>query len=165
LASQVLACATARWTAGPLARIISAVSAWTYYSPLLFGALLVVALNDALRATLPPLEPWQTWLIVAGVALAAAIQSQVLMIGTQGAFAQVLPVPLGRSIRGGAAATGGWLLIAWVALSSVAALLGFERVTRAAVVVGVLGVAALVGALVTYIWNIPAAQRDFAADA
>ncbi len=139
-------------------------SAWTYYSPLLFGALLVVALNDALRATLPPLEPWQTWLVVAGVALSAALQSQVLMIGAQGAFAQVLPVPRGRSIRGAAAATAGWLLIAWVGLSGVAALLGFEQVTRAAVAVGVLSFVALAGALPTYIWNIPAAQRDFASD-
>ncbi len=137
-------------------------SAWTYYSPLVFGALLVVALNDALRSALPPLEPWQTWLVVAGVALAAALQSQVLLIGAQGAFAQVLPVPLGRSLRGGGAAGAGWLLIAWVGLSGVTVLLGFEQVTRGAVAVGVLSLAALAGALVTYVWNIPAAQRDFA---
>ncbi len=134
---------------------------WAYYSPLWLGALVVLALNDALRASLPPMEPWVRWLVVAGVAVAAGVQSQVLMIGAQGAFAQVLPVPRGRSIRGGAAAGAGWLLIAWVVLSGVMVLLGYEAVTQAAVVLGVLSLGALAGAAVVYVWSIPAAVADF----
>ncbi len=125
--------------------------------------MLVLAVNDSLRAALPPMSPGQTWLIVMAIALAVGIQAQVLMTGVQGAFAQVLPLPIGRSIRGGGAALTGWLLIAWVGLSAVTVLLGYEAVTRAAVVIGVLSLVALAAALVSYIWNIPAAQRDFAA--
>lgn len=134
---------------------------WTYYSPIALGALLVIVMNDSLRAALPSLEPWTHWLVVVGVALAAGLQSQVLMIGAQGAFAQVLPVPWGKSIRGGGAATAGWLLILWVVLSGVTVLLAAEAVTRAAMVLGVASLAALAAALVVYVWNIPAAVADF----
>lgn len=137
---------------------------WTYYSPLWLGAVLVLAMNDALRASLPPAEPWRQWLIVAGIAVAVGLQSQVLMIGAQGAFAQVLPVPWGRSIRGGSAAAAGWLLIAWVGLSAITVLLGHEAITTAATVLGLLSLAALGGALVIYVWNIPAALPDFGPD-
>jgi hypothetical protein len=137
------------------------VGPWTYYSPLWLGAVLVLALNDALRSSLPPMEPWVRWLVVAAVAVLVGLQSQVLMVGAQGAFAQVLPVPRGRSIRGGAAAAGGWLLVAWVGLSAVTVLLGYEAVTQAAIVLGVLSLAALGGALLIYVWNIPAAVADF----
>lgn len=134
---------------------------WTYYSPIALGALLVLVMNDSLRAALPTLEPWVRWLVVAGVALVVGLQSQVLMIGAQGAFAQVLPVPWGKSIRGGGAVTAGWLLILWVALSGVTVLLATEAVTRAALVLGIASVAALAVALVVYVWNIPAAVPDF----
>jgi hypothetical protein len=133
---------------------------WTYYSPLAVGILLVLALNDTIRGALT-LPDWQEWLIVAAVAVAAGVQCQVLMIGAQGAFAQVLPVPWGKSIRGGAAVLAGWLLIAWFVLSAVTALLSLESVTTAALVVGGLSLAALVGAGLTYVWSIPAAVADF----
>jgi hypothetical protein len=137
---------------------------WAYYSPLWLGALLVLALNDALRAALPLMPPWASWLVVAGVAVLAGLQAQVLLVGAQGAFAQVLPVPRGRSIRGGAAAAGGWLLIAWVLLSGVTVLLGGEAVTEAAIVLGILSLVALGGAIVIYAWNIPAAIADFGSE-
>jgi len=135
----------------------------TYYSPLWLGALLVLALNEPLRVGLT-LPDATEWLIVAALAIAAGLQSQVLLVGAQGAFAQVLPGPWGRSVRGRSAALAGWLLIAWVWLSVVTVMLGFETVTQAALVVGVLSLAALAGALIVYIWNIPAAVRDFATD-
>lgn len=135
----------------------------TYYSPLWLGVLLVLALNEPLRVAMT-LPDATEWLIVAVLALAAGLQSQVLLFGAQGAFAQVLPVPWGRSIRGRSAALAGWLLIAWVWLSVVTVMLGFETVTQAALVLGVLSLAALAGALIVYIWNIPAAVRDFGAD-
>jgi hypothetical protein len=133
---------------------------WTYYSPLVLGTLLVLAMSESLRAVLT-MSDWAEWLIVAGVAVAVGIQCQVLMIGAQGAFAQVLPVPVGKSIRGGAAAMGGWLLIMWVVLSAVTVLLGFEAVTQAAVVVGIVSLAALAGMIVVYVWSLPAAVADF----
>ena len=136
---------------------------WTYYSPLVLGALLVLALNESLRATLT-LPDWQEWLVVAGFAVAAGVQCQVLMIGGQGAFAQVLPVPGGKSIRGGAAALGGWLLMGWGAFSAVTALLASEAVTQAAIVLGILSVAVLGSAIVVYLWSLPAAVADFGAE-
>lgn len=134
---------------------------WAYYSPLWLGALLVLAMNDSLRAQLPKAEPWVQWLAVAGAAVLFGVQCQVLMIGVQGAFAQVLPVPRGKSIRGGAAVAGGWLLIGWFALSAVTGLLGYEEVTTAARVLGLLSLTSLVGAVIIYVWNIPAAVPDF----
>ena len=136
---------------------------WTYYSPLVLGVLLVLVLNESLRALLT-LPDWLEWLVVAGAALAVGIQCQVLMIGAQGAFAQVLPVPIGKSIRGGAAILAGWLFIAWVFLSAVTVLLGIETVTQAAVAVGILSLGALGSAIVVYVWNLPAAIADFGAD-
>jgi hypothetical protein len=133
---------------------------WTYYSPLVLGTLLVVAMNESLRAMLT-MPDWAEWLVVVGIAVAVGVQCQILMIGAQGAFAQVLPVPVGKSIRGGAAALAGWLLIVWVVLSAVTVLLGFEAVTQAAVVVGIASLAALASMVVVYVWSLPAAVADF----
>ncbi len=135
---------------------------WTYYSPLWLGVLLMLALNEALRGFVPSWTPEAQWLLVAGVAVAVGVQFQVLMIGAQGAFAQVLPVPRGRSIRGGAAVLGGWLLIAWFVLSAVTCLLGHESVTTAATTLGAVSLAALGGAVAVYVWSLPAAVADFA---
>jgi len=135
---------------------------FAYYSPLWLGALLVVLLNDTLRAALPP--TWSEtlrWLVVVGAALAAGVQSQVLMFGLQGAFAQVLPVPIGRSIRGGGAAVTGWLLVSWVVLSGVTVLLAAEAVPQAAIGLGMLSLLTLAGAIAIYVWNLPTAVADF----
>lgn len=137
---------------------------WTYYSPLLVGVVLVLAVNDALRESMLTYQPWQQWSIIGLIALVAGVQCQVLMVGAQGAFAQVMPVLGGRSIRGHGAVLAGWMLIGWGVLSSVAALLGFEAVTTAAIVVGVVALASLAGAIVVYVWNLPAAVDDFGYD-
>jgi hypothetical protein len=136
-------------------------SRWTYYSPVLLGVLLVVALNDALRDRLAGYGAGLAWGVVVLVAIGVGLGCQVLTVGAQGAFAQVLPVPGGRSIRGRAAVTGGWLLILWVVLGAIAGLLGYEAVTVAALVLGGLSGLALVAALVVYIWSLPAAVADF----
>ena len=135
---------------------------WSYYSPLWLAALIVLALNDFIRGAL--LRPeWQEWLILAGVAAAAAVQAQLAMFGAQGVFAQVLPVPIGKSIRGGPAVLSGALLLGWVLLSCAAILLGYEEVGLPARMVGVAALAALAGALVVYIWALPTAVADFRA--
>ncbi|MEW6250236.1 MAG: hypothetical protein AB1716_06295 [Planctomycetota bacterium] len=138
---------------------------WTYYSPLALGALLVLALNDALRESLAWLTPWQQWTAVAAVAVGVGLQFQVLLFGAQGAFAQVLPVPWGRSIRGGAAVLAGWLILLASALGWVSGLLVSEEAVTAGVVVGVLGAIALGAAVITYVWSLPAALPDFSAKA
>lgn len=134
---------------------------WTYYSPLLIGVILVLLVNDTIRAGLGTMEPVQQWLRVAVLAVVVAVQCQVLMIGAQGAFAQVLPVPGGRSIRGTGATAGGWLLIVWVVLSVVAAVLYSESVTLAAYICGGSAIAALFGFGIVYFWNVPTAVADF----
>ncbi len=137
---------------------------WTYYSPLWLGALLVVALNDELRAALPPWAPWAQWTAVALTALVFGVQCQLLMIGAQGAFAQVLPVPWGKSIRGGAAVVVGTLLIAWNALGLICGSLLRHEVYVAGLVLAGLSLLSLLGAIVTYVWSLPAAVADFGND-
>lgn len=140
-----------------------------YYSPLLLGILLVLLLNESVR---DPVSTWSVsaqWLVVAAVAVGVGVACQVLMVGAQGAFAQVLPVPGGRSIRGRAAVVSGWLLIAAIVLSAVSAMLSYEEaaqneeLTTAAIVLGIVSLVALGGFLVIYVWSIPAAMPDFRA--
>lgn len=137
---------------------------WTYYSPLVFGALVVLALNEPLRASMQGWQGGLQWTLITIMAAVFGVQCQVLMVGAQGAFAQVLPVTGGRSIRGGGAVVAGWLLIAWFWLALVAALLLAERVNLAGLVVGGSALATLGGALIVYAWNVPAAVQDFSAD-
>ena len=106
-------------------------------------------------------QPSTEWAIVAGLALAVGIQCQLLMVGAQGISAQVLPVPIGRSIRGPAAVRAGWLLVAWVGFSAAAALYGWEQGTLVFRILGGIAIAALLICAIIYIWNIPAAQDDF----
>ncbi len=137
---------------------------WAFYSPLFFGALLVLAMNEPIRGLMPRLPPATQWTVIAGVAVLAALQSQILMLGAQGAFAQVLPVPIGRSLRGRPAVVAGWLLILWVVLSATTALLAVEQVTTAAYVTGVIAIAALAVAAGIWIWGWPTAVADFGRD-
>lgn len=134
---------------------------WTYYSPLGLGFLLVLALNEPVRAGLATQGAGMQWGVVIGAAILVALHCQVLMIGAQGAFAQVLPVPRDRTIRGRSAVQSGWLLIAWVACSSVTVLLASQEVTTAAIVIGVISLAALAGALILYAWSLPTADDEF----
>jgi biotin transporter BioY len=89
------------------------------------------------------------------------IQCQLVLISAQGLFAQVLPVPRGRSIRGSGAMAGGGFLLGWVVFSVVAVLLRSEEMRGAPVVLGVISLACLAGAVVTYVWCWPTAVRDF----
>lgn len=137
---------------------------WTYYAPLWLGILVILSLNDAIRRSLSTLEPWQQWVIVFCGAIAGGLHCQLLMLGSQGAFAQVLPVPGGRSIRGTPAVAAGWLLIAWFVLGIATLLLLLEGVSSAALVAAALSGAALLAAAAIYAWNLPAAVVDFGAE-
>jgi hypothetical protein len=131
---------------------------------MVLGALLVLALNESIRAPYASREPWVQWTLVGVVAVLFGLQCQILMIGAQGAFAQVLPVPGGRSIRGRAAVLGGWLLIVWFAAASISVVLWMSGMFAATLVLQIIAVAALLAAIATYIWSLPAAMADFGDD-
>jgi len=134
---------------------------WTYYSPLGLGIVLTLLLHDTIRAHAPAMPVWAEWPFVVAVALGVGLLCQLMLIGAQGAFAQALPVPVGRSIRGRGAAVAGCLIIATVVLASVAGLLLSGELRTAAPVVGLLGLISAAGAVITYVWCWPTAVRDF----
>lgn len=136
-------------------------SAWTYYSPLWLGVLLAVAMNDTIQGQAQASSAAVGWLIVLAVGVVLGLAGQLMLIGGQGAFAQVLPVPLGRSIRGRAAAVGGFLIIVFVVLAIATWLLRSEEFLSASTISGVGGLAAALGAIITYVWCWPMAIRDF----
>ena len=127
--------------------------AWTYYSPLWLGTIIagVVGYNRLHQLTV---------LFVVGCVL-VGVQCQLVMIGAQGIFARVLPVPGGRSIRGRSAAVGGTCLLGWAAFGIVAVLLHLEEVRVAPLVLATLSLGCLAGVLITYAWCWPFAARDF----
>lgn len=130
----------------------------TYYAPFWIGVAIGVGvlLADGYENIPSPRVP-----IIAGQALLAGLAVQLTMLGLQGAFAQVLPVPVGRSIRGkGAVITG--VLIMLSGLGGVAArLIAVDEVTRGTIVVGIASGVCFACAIGVYIWCLPAAVRDF----
>lgn len=136
-------------------------SAWTYYSPLWLGVLLALVMNDTIQGQAQADSAAVGWLIVIGVGIVVGLTGQLLMIGAQGASAQVLPVPVGRSIRGRGAVVGGFLIIAFVTLAGSAFILRSEEFRSASLISGFAALAALLSAAVIYIWSWPVAVRDF----
>lgn len=134
----------------------------TYYSPVVLGTVVTLTLHQTIAEMGPLLREELYWPFVGLVSLAVGILCQFLMFGAQGAFAQVLPVPGGRSIRGRGAVVSGGLLIAGIALAVAAGLLASEEVAAAGWVLGTLALAALGGSAGVYAWCWPAAVRDFA---
>lgn len=123
--------------------------------------MLLLSLNDVVRAEVAGWSVAAQWVAVSGAAAAFGLLCQMLMIGAQGAFAQVLPVWGGRSIRGGAAAGAGWLLMAAFVLTVVAVLLLKEAVETGGVATAIAAGAAFATAGCVYAWHMPAAQADF----
>lgn len=134
---------------------------WTYYAPLWLGTLLTAAFYLANIGKMPPRPVATHALIVAVGAPLLGIILQLATVGLQGAFAQVLPVPWGRSIRGRAAVIGGTLLLSTIVLGVLAVFFRFNGLGVVAMIVGSVGAASLIGAAWTYFWSIPAAVRDF----
>ena len=138
---------------------------WTYYSPLGLGIVLTLVLQGDVWQwyldSIPTLQDSLRWPLVLATAVVAGIGCQLAMVGTQGAFAQVLPVPGGRSIRGRGAVVGGVLILAALVLGVIATLLKAEGVGAAPMIVGGCSLAAALGAVITYIWGWPTADRDF----
>lgn len=133
---------------------------FTYYAPLWLGTALAAVMLLTYRGLLA-LADWQFWLLLCVGSPLVGLVCQLAMIGVQGAFAQVLPVPGGRSLRGRPAMLAGAALLAALALGSAGALLAIERVGPAAITLGVLALAATFTAIIVYAWNLPTAVRDF----
>lgn len=135
---------------------------FTYYSPFGLGFALILILHGWVRESCPPVLVAWPWLYVGLVALGIGLLCQLVMIGVQGAFAQVLPAPGGRSIRGGAARLAGGLLIGCGVTALIGALLRSEGLAAAPWVLLGLSPIQAAGAILVYIWSWPAALRDFA---
>lgn len=137
---------------------------WTYYAPFLIGLLLPFGLQQAVFAhpTVAAMSSGAQWAALVGLALLLAVQFQLLMIGAQGAFAQVLPVPGGRSIRGRAAVVAGSMIIASQIPTWIIQLLWSGSLSAPVFVVGSIGLIAGATAVLIYLWSWPLAARDFA---
>lgn len=135
---------------------------WTYYSPLWVGALLALPLHQTIAESWPGLPTKLYWPFVVAVSIVVGVLCQLMLIGAQGAFAQVLPVPGGRSIRGRGAVVAGALLMLGLTVVVAAALLASEEFGAGTAIAGALGGALLISSAVTYAWCWPAAIRDFA---
>lgn len=136
-----------------------------YYSPLVVGAGVAALLlwnSPELHARFArPAAYWSAYLAACAI---GGLLCQMLLLGGQGAFARVLPVPGGRSIRGTTAIVGGGSALAAVFCLAVAGFLYAERsegmlVASYAFAVG--AGAAMLTAAVAYFWGMPAALADF----
>ncbi len=134
---------------------------WVYFSPLLVGAALVLALLDTLRAKAPAMPAWLMYVYLPSLVVAGGVAAQLLLIGMQGVRAQVLPVPFGRSIRGSSAAWAGYLILGCALSGVIAFLLASESLTTAAWILAVTATAMAIFAILLYVWSLPAAQSDF----
>lgn len=87
---------------------------------------------------------------------------QLLMIAAQGMFAGVLPVPPGKSLRGTKCVVIGLLSIAGMSFALVTYLLSRVEVGTAALLLGGLSLACWLTAIGLYVWSLPTALADFA---
>ncbi len=138
---------------------------FSYYSPIWIGALIGVVLARSWLQQQSGLPPWQVNLIYFVGCPLFGVLCQLFFVGTQGAFAQVLPVPGGRSIRGRAAVVAGALLMSGMALGGLAMLSMNEEGVGQVVMRAFLMAAgaALLAAIVAYLWALPLAAKDFPA--
>jgi hypothetical protein len=137
---------------------------WGYYSPFLIGIALTFLQSDSIFRQLDLWAALPTelrWAAVAALSLLAGAACQLLMAGAQGAFAQVLPVPFGRSLRGRPAVVSGAGLLTGVGLLGAAVLLQSPEFPALRNGLAGLGGASLLIALGAYLWGLPAAVRDF----
>jgi hypothetical protein len=135
----------------------------TYFAPFVFALLGTVLAGFSLPDLFPQRVPWMFWTALVVTSLANAVLAQFLMIGAQGAFAQVMPVPWGRSIRGSGALLAGVLIILAVVSFVAAGILRLEELGGPALVALIIGGAATLWAIIIYVWNLPIAVRDFGA--
>ncbi len=135
-----------------------------YYAPLWLGTLLaagIIAVSHPALAELAPLHR-ALWLLVYPVA--AGLWAQSAMVGAQGVFAQVLPAPGGRSIRGPSAVLAGSFTLTFVSALPAAVFLSVQGQSGPAYWAQGVSGGALVLAGISYFWAWPTADRDFAGE-
>ena len=134
---------------------------WAYYSPSWLGFLFALLMHDQIRAAHPTLGGGVFAAVLVGYGFTLGAFGQLMFIGLQGVAAQVLPVPRGRSIRGGPAALCGYLVLIFGVAAIVTAVLFKASATQGTIISG--SVCGLVGlaALLHYVWNSVTAVRDF----
>lgn len=137
-------------------------SPFAYYSPMLVGVVLIFSMSGAIRESYPTYSDAAWYAMLTYLALRTAVHCQFIMIGLQGVYAQVLPVPMGKSIRGGAAVAAGSLILISALGFAAWALLISEWMVIGATIAAIIATGSGLGAAVVYVWNIPAAVRDFA---
>ncbi len=134
---------------------------FVYYSWFWLGALACAGFVGAgSYETLP--NP--RWLILAAISVPAGVVCQLLFIGTQGTFAQVLPVPIGRSIRGRGAVVTGALIILTIVAAAIAWLSAVDEITGVTIAAIIISAACGLCAAGGYIWCLPTSVRDFAGE-
>lgn len=139
---------------------------WTYYSPLWLGTIVAFAVfANSPRLDWLPADGLFYWTIgVVGSLLLGAL-CQLGMFGLQGAAAQVMPVPFGRSIRGRGAKVTGFLWILAIVATLAAGLVASDADSRLPVLILGAGAAALaVCGVISYIWCASGAIPDFGAE-
>lgn len=144
----------------------------TYYSPFMLGFGLGV-LVPILQAADGSFSAGHGWLRVAFVPLVllngitTGVNWQLIMIGFQGVFAQVVPAFQGRSIRdAGAVAIGAFILIGMGLLGALSIgfwLLGAALTPFVWILIGI-SLGSLVTALLIFLWCLPLAVQDFGKD-
>ena len=133
----------------------------TYYAPLYVSLIVALLGRDIYGDSIPPEPAWQHWAAVIGISLGFGIACQLAFMGVQGMFAQVLPVPGGRSIRGRSARISGTALLFGVAGIAISLLMFTEGIVLAASISGAVTLALLLTTIIVYLWSLPAAVSDF----
>ncbi|MGE3181903.1 MAG: hypothetical protein AB7N71_09750 [Phycisphaerae bacterium] len=139
-------------------------SRWGYYSPLWVGFVIGLILLKSTFAQGPEELAWVYWGKLLAGAVILALVTQLGMLGAQGAFAQVLPAPGGKSIRGRVAVVAGIFVLGAIVASAVAGFLYADRnegTALASMIVAGLAGAMLISAAIAYFWGMPAAVEDF----
>lgn len=137
---------------------------FTYYTPLLAGFALAALMHDMIweRIGQGRFSENLHWAVVIIAGFLWGIQFQLLMLGSQGVFAQALPMPGGRTIRGGIAMLcGGCIWLATIAFF-IARMVAEVQMYLAAGILGGIALLAAAGAILSYVWGWPTAARDFA---
>jgi hypothetical protein len=144
-----------------------------YWSPLIIGAIVgeIYGLLTLRQVGLNPVL--STGVLPMVAALCCGLTLQLILIGAQGFFAAVLPVPFGKSLRGTKCRVIGFLVLLGALLEM---LLALTRTSLRPVhslegtdwLLAILwrsgGLVILVLALVVYLVSIPAAEPDFSTD-
>ncbi len=135
---------------------------WTYYSPLWLGTLASAGANFTVLWSISEGPIWRFMITIPIRSVAIGLGLQLTLIGLQGLFARVLPVPVGRSIRGGGAQVVGSLVLGHEAIGLLGVALYFlsDLLTLTFVFFGLSG-ACLAIALIIYVMNLPIAAHDF----